>query len=90
MYSEKVCSLVASLFCFALCAWQAGQVKLHLDMLKAASPAGSGYDPTNPLALDKPEAEDVVAGNIAASVLFGVAGALAFGGLFMSSKQKQY
>ena len=70
MYSEKVCSLVASLFCFALCAWQAGQVKLNLDMLKAASPAGSGYDPAHP---DKSEAEDAVSGNIAASVLFGVA-----------------
>ena len=87
MYSEKVCSLVASLFCFALCAWQSGQVKLNLDMLKAASPSTLHPDPAHP---DKSEAEDAVSGNIAAAVLFGIAGALAFGGLFMSSKQKQY
>ena len=80
MFTAKNMShLVVSLFCFAFCAWQAAQVKLNLDMLKAASPAGSGYQPGD---YDKPEAEDAVAGNIAASVLFGLAGAVAFSGMF--------
>ena len=78
MFTAKNMShLVVSLFCFAFCAWQASQVKTNLDMLKFSK--GTGFS-----GLHTPEEEeDVVGGNIASSVLFGLAGAVAFSGMFV-------
>jgi len=78
MFTAKNMShLVVSLFCFAFCAWQASQVKTNLDMLKFSKGTGFPGDIHT-----TEEEEDVVAGNIASSVLFGLAGAVAFSGMF--------
>ena len=82
MYDDKLCNLVVSLFCFALCAWTAGMVKPGLDIAKSlkghpASDGGPDYD----------DAESEVGGYIAAAVLFGLAGAVSFVGVFMNKKK---
>ncbi len=78
MYDDKLCNLVVSLFCFALCGWTAGQVKPQLDAAKLAKgQAGSEHD----------DDESEGGGFIAASVLFGLAGAVSFVGVFMNKRK---
>ena len=75
MYDDKLCNLVVSLFCFALCAWTAGMVKPQLDLAKALKgPAGATARGTTNLDYDDEESE--AGGNMAAAVLFGRAGAV--------------
>ena len=79
MYDDKLCNLVVSLFCFALCGWTAGMVKPELDKAKMAkSMSGSSEH-------DDDESEG--GGFIAASVLFGLAGAVSFVGVFMNKRK---
>ena len=83
MYDDKLCNLVVSLFCFALCAWTAGMVKPGLDMAKAlkghpaSATGGPGHD----------DEESEAGGYIAAAVLFGLAGAVSFVGVFMNKRK---
>ena len=79
MYDDKLCNLVVSLFCFALCGWTAGMVKPQLDQAKAAKAAGHGSE--------HDDEESVGGGFIAASVLFGLAGAVSFVGVFMNKRK---
>jgi len=79
MYDDKLCNLVVSLFCFALCAWTAGMVKPGLDMAKAVGHGSPGAD--------HDDEESEVGGYIAAAVLFGLAGAVSFVGVFMNKRK---
>jgi hypothetical protein len=81
MYDDKLCNLVVSLFCFALCAWTAGMVKPGLDMAKALKGPATATSPGH----DDEESE--AGGYIAAAVLFGLAGAVSFVGVFMNKRK---
>ena len=95
MFTAKNMShLVVSLFCFASCAWQAGQVKFNIDMMfhsggATLCPEHQENCPSGPRShlppggRTKPEDEDILAGNIASAVLFGFAGIVAFSCMFL-------
>lgn len=87
MYDDKLCNLVVSLFCFALCAWTAGMVKPQLDLAKALKgPAGAAAR-TAADGMDYDDEESEAGGYIAAAVLFGLAGAVSFVGVFMNKRK---
>ncbi len=92
MHNKALKSLVVSLFCFAFCAWTAGLVKLSANaeslianLENKCSHAATPLQPTCDkglaiaLAMD-PYPEE--GGVIAAAVLFGFAGLVAFVGVF--------
>jgi len=100
MHNKALKSLVVSLFCFAFCAWAAGLVKPSADLesqvanaknicshAPSGSPARAACDKglAEILAMD-PYPEE--GGAIAAAVLFGFAGLVAFVGVFTKDSSR--
>ena len=100
MHNKALKSLVVSLFCFAFCAWTAGLVKLSANLESQVANAKNicskftvGTQP--PAICDKGLAETLAldpypeeGGVIAAAVLFGFAGLVAFVGVFTKDSSR--